>query len=388
MHKEICTDISIVGAGVAGLMTAARLLEVGYCVTVLDKAPSVCKGSSVRNEGWLHAGTYHATSIKDEKTAYLVAQRCKYGNEKIRKLAPEAIREPDIDSYAVFKDEEYANFAVKRWDSAGIQFSAVMLRELAAQCPEINVQPIVQAYKVNDASIHTPSLYSNLVERIKASGGEFFLQSTIRVDANGQAWIHSENNPSDIPLNSQLVINTTGYGMAEFLTQFFGQEYSMRFWKSHLIAYPRLGKHNVFYIEPGEAAAIQHGKVTMVGQHEDALNIDVPDITPVETQSGLVISAAQRLYQQASATVPLVTACLKPDLKSTATAARSVGVDIHEPKAGFIFALPGKMTESPCLADKLVELVEEKSINRGSKKGSCSIFVPITPRPCDEWSNT
>jgi glycine/D-amino acid oxidase-like deaminating enzyme len=385
MSKEICPDITILGAGAAGLMTAVRLSEHGYKVALVEKSSKVCAGPSVRNEGWLHAGTYHATSVKDQTKAVEVAGRCQYGYSVIKQLAPESITEPDMHSYAVFKKNEYVEYAQERWTAAKVFADSVLLRELATNCPEIDISSIVKAFRVADVSINTPSLYANLIKRIQEAGGEFYLDSTIVVDQNQQAWLRSAVSSQDQPLNTQLVINTTGYGMANFLSQYFGEEYSMRFWKSHLIVYPRLGKHNVFYIEPGEAAAIQHGRVTMIGQHEDAVVIDEPDFSPISDRVASVQAAAQRLYYQAYQQPTLATACLKPDLSSTSNKARSVGIDIHEPKPGYIFALPGKMTESPCLADMLVTMAEERNLRKNSFIGNTRTTITITPRPCDEW---
>lgn len=383
--KEKCSNITIIGGGAAGLMTAARLSEKGYYVTVVEKSDKLCAGPSIRNEGWLHPGTYHATSIKDQATALEVAERCKYGYTVIKALAPEAIEEPDIQSFAVFKDETYAEYAQARWDAADVFFEAVVLRELTQYCPEINIEPISRAFQVKDISVNTPRLYQNLVNRTLEKGGEFLLQSRLELDEQQQAWIYSEQSGERIPLNTQMVINTTGYGMAEFLKRFFGEEFSMRFWKSHLILYPRLGKHNVFYIEPGEAAAIQHGRITMVGQHEDAAVSELPDFSPIPENAAKVREATNLLYPAAATSSYLDTACLKPDITRNAAKARSLGIEVYEPQPGFIFALPGKMTESPCLADELVRLVESRNLQRSNLTCREKTVVPITSRPCDEW---
>lgn len=368
--KEIKQDITIIGAGAAGLMTATFLTEKGYQVGIVEKSDSVCNGPSIRNEGWLHAGTYHSTSIKDKDKALEVANRCKYGFKTISKMAPESIEEKDMESYAVFKDEEYAEYAKQRWSDAQILFRSILLREFIKKCPEINMEPIKQVYRVNDLSINTPKLYRNLVNRIQRENGDFYLQSILEVDQNQQAWIRSLKSGERNPLNSQLVINTTGYGMSQFLEQYFGEEFFMRFWKSHLIIYPSLGKHNVFYLEPGEAAAFHHGRVTMVGQHEDATVIESSNFDPIKEKAEKVRQATGNLYLNSKGSPFLDTACLKPDLSSNSSEARSLGVEVHEPQQGYLFALPGKMTESPFLANQLVQMVESRVTASKNKKTS------------------
>lgn len=53
-------------------------------------------------------------------------------------------------------------------------------------------------------------------------------------------------------------------------------------------------------------------------------------------------------------------ACIKPDVASDLRDARSLDVEIFAPDDHHIFALPGKMTEAPCLADALVKIVFDK----------------------------
>jgi L-2-hydroxyglutarate oxidase LhgO len=66
MSTEIKTDISIVGAGVTGLMLTNKLTDLGYRVALVDRQSCAAGGPSTKNEGWLHKGTYHATSIANE----------------------------------------------------------------------------------------------------------------------------------------------------------------------------------------------------------------------------------------------------------------------------------------------------------------------------------
>jgi glycine/D-amino acid oxidase-like deaminating enzyme len=52
-----------VGVLPAGLWTAKELIDQGLTVDVVEKSEHLASGATTRNEGWLHAGTYHAAAI-------------------------------------------------------------------------------------------------------------------------------------------------------------------------------------------------------------------------------------------------------------------------------------------------------------------------------------
>lgn len=49
--SEICPDVTIVGAGIAGLWTAKEMLDVGYSVAVVEKNDHLASGATIKNEG-------------------------------------------------------------------------------------------------------------------------------------------------------------------------------------------------------------------------------------------------------------------------------------------------------------------------------------------------
>ena len=64
----------IVGAGISGLMIAYRLAQYGIRPIVVESAEFVATGATTRNQGWLHAGTFHAQSISDPTLAAQVSR--------------------------------------------------------------------------------------------------------------------------------------------------------------------------------------------------------------------------------------------------------------------------------------------------------------------------
>jgi glycine/D-amino acid oxidase-like deaminating enzyme len=116
MASRVCVehDVIIIGAGFAGLMCADRLSRLGFSTVVVDRAPQTLAGTSSRNEGWLHAGTYHAQSIADPTEAIAVARRCRYGWNEIRRRFPECV-EPEPHQAVAIVPADRVEPAVGRW---------------------------------------------------------------------------------------------------------------------------------------------------------------------------------------------------------------------------------------------------------------------------------
>src|SRR5690349_19233333 len=88
------SQVTIVGAGIAGLSIGYRLAQYGLFPLIIESGSQIASGSTTRNEGWLHAGTFHSQSIKDPNQALRVAKRCMYGHEHFRRFCPDAIENP------------------------------------------------------------------------------------------------------------------------------------------------------------------------------------------------------------------------------------------------------------------------------------------------------
>src|SRR5258708_3543522 len=294
MNKEIKTDISVVGAGVTGLMLTKKLTDLGYKVALVEQQGIVGNGPSTKNEGWLHRGTYHATSIQDEAQAMQVANRCIYGHEQIRSFAPEAIEDLDRATYAVVSNDETAQKATDRWEKAGILYRPVPLGKFVQANPEVNITKITDAFQVGDLSINTRILYQKLLTQSEKGGAKIFLKSKF-IPEDGEKATLDQGNGDKINLHSDLFIVTAGYGIKDTFRQVTGQDLPVRYWKSHLLVFPRLTKSNIFSINPGEAALFNHGSKSVVGQHEDAVTVSNPNLDIIPDRAVCVFDATQRL---------------------------------------------------------------------------------------------
>ncbi len=375
MNKEIRADIGIVGGGVTGLMLSKKLAEIGYSVALVDKSPTLANGPSTRNEGWLHRGTYHATSIKDRATSIAVAQRCIYGHNQIRQFAPETVEDSDTKSFAVVREEGRVDEITSRWDEADVQYAAVPTALVENMIPEANLKASDTVFKVGDVGINTRLLYQKLYVAGKRAGVQHILNTEIQFTDQSLMEAQLVNGEGEkTQLATDLFIHTSGHGMKAFFDDNFGLALPMRFWKSHLLVTPRLSRDNLFAVDPGEAGMMNHGKYSIVGANEDAELVDAPDYTIEQDGVAAVENALRKLYKPTGApTFPV--ACIKVDMPLQSEAARSLNINVSEPVDNHLCVLPGKMTESVYVTDAVTRLVFDRKSLQGKS--------PVTPRPCD-----
>ena len=158
--KSNC-DVLLVGGGIAGLMAAHKLSDLGLRVSLIEKQQTLASGPSTRNEGWLHRGTYHASSIRNRAAAIQVARRCIYGHEQLQRFAPEAVEDASIPSLALMRDEASIPEAISRWNEANVHYRAISHAEAKKIVPEASFESASGIFQVADASLNTRILYRN-----------------------------------------------------------------------------------------------------------------------------------------------------------------------------------------------------------------------------------
>ena len=368
-------EVAIVGAGIAGLMLFKKLAGLGVRVLLVERKGSVADGPSTRNEGWLHRGTYHATSIKERQQAVEVARRCVYGYEQIRTYVPEAIEEFGSQAMALLLDHRRHDEIVSRWNEAGVAFEEITCATARKIAPEIRLSDAAAAFTVQDVGINTRILYAKLLNEGIRYGGQFYSNSEFKphLSNEGRGQLLTPQGPIDIA--ARLIVYTCGYAVRDLLLRQHSLDIPIRYWKSHLLITPRLSRPSVFCVDPGEAAMMNHGEFSIVGLNEDAQLCAVPDFDPIPTNITAIHSAVSRLFPSADLTDLLPIACIKTDFLDPNRPSRSLNIGILEPKPGLICALPGKMTESPFLTDRLVSLIFDRLDATG-----------VTLRPVDQLS--
>ncbi len=347
-------DVAVVGAGVAGLMLTRKLAEIGLNTALIERSDQLAGGPSTRNEGWLHRGTYHATSISERNSAIQVARRCIYGHEQIKSFAPEAIEDIDRLSYATTRDPDRIAEITSRWDEAGVYYKQIGPKELQAREPNVNIKGIAGAFEVGDLGINTRLLYRKLLQSGLRAGATIFPGAEVEFSAPAEAQITVEGDTKS--LDARLFIHTAGYGVRELIEANFGVKMPLRYWKSHLMITSRLTQSAVFCLDPEEAALMNHGIRSLVGLNEDAVQTDGPDYDLIDENTERLRKATEKSFVKTTDDGVFV-ACIKTDIIEKTEAARSLSISVSEPVPNHLCVLPGKMTEAPFVTDVVTNLV-------------------------------
>lgn len=365
-------DILLVGGGITGLMAAQKLSDLGLRVALIEKQTTLASGPSTRNEGWLHRGTYHASSIRDRAAAIQVARRCIYGHKQLRRFAPEALEDVDVLPLALVRDKDKLSEVVSRWDEANVRYRPISRSAAEKLIPNASFKKVPGIFQVADASLNTRILYRKLLTLAQKSGCEFHLGSQIE-EIDGQAVIIRDQSGERKTFSARKIIYSSGIGAKEIFQKYHGIDLPIRYWKSHLVVTKRLAHAGVFFLDPHEAAMMHHGEVSIVGFNEDALLSTEPSYDVIPERAQNLRRGIRRIFPSWDEQGSRDVACVKVDYVTDLASARSLNIAISEPIPGHVVVLPGKMTEAPYLTDVLTSFIHDRLDN-----------PDIALRPCDE----
>ncbi|MES4993820.1 FAD-dependent oxidoreductase [Agrobacterium radiobacter] len=365
-------DILLVGGGITGLMAAQKLSDLGLRVALIEKQTTLASGPSTRNEGWLHRGTYHASSIRDRAAAIQVARRCIYGHKQLRRFAPEALEDVDVLPMALVRDKDKLSEVVSRWDEANVRYRPISRSAAEKLIPNASFKKVPGIFQVADASLNTRILYRKLLTLAQKSGCEFHLGSQIE-EIDGQAVTIRDQSGERKTFSARKIIYSSGIGAKEIFQKYHGIDLPIRYWKSHLVVTKRLAHAGVFFLDPHEAAMMHHGEVSIVGFNEDALLSTEPSYDVIPERAQNLRRGIRRIFPSWDEQGSRDVACVKVDYVTDLASARSLNIAISEPIPGHVVVLPGKMTEAPYLTDVLTSFIHDRLDN-----------PDIALRPCDE----
>lgn len=374
-------DVAIVGAGVAGIMLSKKLSELGAKVALIEKGQTLASGPSTRNEGILHAGTYHSISVENREEAIRVARRCKYGHDQIRRYAPEAIEDIDIPTFAIIKDQTRVTESKSRWDEAGVGYTDSSMSEFRKYAPQSTIDKDdqgndipVTVFKVDDVSINTPMLYQKLVNDARRAGTTIYTNADTKVTGDNELEVKTGRRKRQI--QARVVVHSSGAGMKQFFQENYGVDLPMRFWKSHLILTPKLADANIYVLDPNEADVMVHGGYNIVGVKNSVL-VDSPNYDIIPEEAAMAQTALRRLFRQNKPEGTETVACIKVDMPQREGSARSLDVTIGEPLKNVFTVIPGKMTEAPYVTDLATQIIYQRLQSAGD----------IAKRPVDVFAN-
>ncbi|MGY1946270.1 NAD(P)/FAD-dependent oxidoreductase [Nocardia asiatica] len=162
-------DCIVVGGGVAGLMTAARLSEHGVSVALVDGA-LLGSGSTTRNHGMIHSGALYARWHPEVVGACLQAQTA------YRSSFPQLLADTETCWYIGAPATMYTYDTL--WRHYDLSHCAVDPRELH-QVLAVPDSPTVAAVAVRELLIDTHGLISELAARCVADGVEVLVGTRV-----------------------------------------------------------------------------------------------------------------------------------------------------------------------------------------------------------------
>lgn len=365
--------VIIAGAGAMGLWLAYYLAQKGYRVLVVESKQKLASGPSTKNEGWVHKGGYHTAAIADESTAQRVSIMTQRGHDATLRFCPEAVDRWPSTTFALVRSENI-EFVTSRWRAAGVSFESVSRQAAGGLLSGVKISNYGGIYRCADVSIDTRRVYAKLAREIERLGSSILMNATLAsvdakvftVRADGVAWI----------IESDAFVCATGINTKSVVRSLFNVDIPLRYFRSHLIDVPRIGTNNFFGLEPlhgdsplRDATCMHHDEWTIVGTNKDQVEVSAdvfasdPAVAFQPTAKGIeiVVAALRQMMPALELSEVHPRACIKVDAQGAASRSASRFGDLRlsfgEISDSAFWALPGKMTEAPEAARRLVEEV-------------------------------
>ncbi|HUD11158.1 MAG TPA: FAD-dependent oxidoreductase [Candidatus Saccharimonadia bacterium] len=356
-YKVISADAVVVGAGILGLLLAKRLLDFGQKVILIDKSLTVANGASAMNHGWVHQGSAPSLTANNKEHARSIVKKLQYGHTFYKTYAPECFDEPFDSTYAVTANPAKAARAREIWPHTGLDFDELSTEEFAQVDSTMDPEAAKFYFRVPESRINNRLLLLKLFTDVRNRGGIVFMgadyeyegEHEIRITAQQETW----------RVRSQMFFYSTGINLNDSYHKFTGRPLGIQYCKSHLLYLPRFTNASAIGLDPGTPIVINHGNVSVVNRSYDEVpassNTDLA-LDPTEVERSLEV--LYKHYPEARRLRPhTVTskAFLKPFFTKAQGAGRhSADQSVFEPRPGHIFALPGKMTAAPYVADQII----------------------------------
>jgi glycine/D-amino acid oxidase-like deaminating enzyme len=389
-------SVFILGGAATGLFMAVELAQAGLSVVLAEKRSRLASGPSTSNEGMLHRGTYHAAAVKDRAQAIAIARRCAYGYQRLLGIAPESVEDTFARSFVILSPSANIPEICERWNEAGVPYHGISIAEYRRVDPGVRFAPGSTVFEVQDKSVNARAIYRNLAQRARDLGVKILTDVHVdRVDPGANLVSLSGPGVRGAPLiSAQAYVCTAGAGIKSFFEEKLNTCVPMRFWKSHLVDTPRLSRHNLFCIEPGQITLMHHGAWSIAGLNADALPIAEPSDELVPETVEYFFDRLETMFPAFDRAGSAARACTKVDVGRAvnvekATGHLSLSFAFDEPVGRHFWVIPGKMTEVPCVAEAIVALLRERIPRAEGLPKVTEIGNRTTPeiaeRPIDEY---
>lgn len=202
--ETVDVDVVVVGAGLAGLMTAAVLKESGVDNVLLIEMQGVTGGSGVFSAGQMYG------SIED-------GEHMDYVRETFMELtmdfpaSEETENYPNMDKVDVLIQEGHETFAYFAAKGLGLQYTDLTFLDSPADTRVFITNPEAEAAGITSAG---ETLVWTLQKAYEDLGGEIRLETTatdLIVDETGAvAGVHAATQTGDLTINAKYTVICTG----------------------------------------------------------------------------------------------------------------------------------------------------------------------------------
>lgn len=350
--------VLVVGNGIAGWAIAVGLAEAGFPTRLLD-AGQVGTAATLKNEGWLHAGTYHAVSQATDAAALAVADRTQRGGRAILRDFPEVLERVSDRSVALISHDLEIEAVVDRWHLCGVEARSLTLAQTRDLLPELALGDTRAAFLVADQAVNSALLIDRLRNRFVRAGGKVLRGTAAGLPDEGVEI--AKANGSLRHVTPALTVWAAGYaGIRMAAPLLAAQGLTPRLWRSHLLISDPVSTRSWFELQPGGLGHMHHLTHCVIGLNDDA--VDITHAVEGDDPGDLKADLAFRSGLDRFGLLPVldhngrVVPCTKVDLAAAVGTNRDLILRSVFARPDLVVALPGKMTEAPVLAAEVTAL--------------------------------
>lgn len=362
-------DDIVIGSGITGLEIARLLQNEGRRVCVIERESNVGAGATTRNEGWLHAGTYHSAAIVNRHDAINVGRYCIEGFNRIINRYPIAISKTNASTYALLKDGNRQGDVMERWNDAKVDFKEVDLTEVLKANPEICLDTIHSSYKVKDVAINTSMLLRQMHTEIFGNSKprvEFLLPAQILSIDPYEHEVELRYKGCVRCFRAENIIYAAGAGNKELVEKYLNMSEQIRLFRGHILIARKLSQDNFIVLDKGCPTWMNHGDFSIIGMTRMSEEV-IREGYEINAKTALRIR--EKLQGMIKGPIEIIKtySCLKPTI--TDGVYQSLSPIYFEPEVGNFVVLPGKMTEAPVVCESLLKrILKFKHHNKVAKR--------------------
>jgi hypothetical protein len=294
-------------------------------------------------------------SIKDFDTAAQLVKKLQYGYSFYKTYAQECIEDPFLPTYTMTDDPDLAQNARERWDEFNVPYRELTSEQMKKIEPEFNQEMVSYFFENKDTRINNRLLFQKLFTEIRRNGG--IALTGAEYEYENEQIIRVINKNGVFQIQSPQFFYTTGVYLSDSHEKLTGEKLDVQFWKSHLLFLPRFTSVSLVSMDKNAPIIINHGEVSVINRSYDEYPVDSINWEVNEDEVKKALEVISQYYPSIKGETNKIhaIACLKPNVFNKDAIRHTVGEKIYEPVKGHIFALPGKMTEAPYVADMIIQ---------------------------------